>query len=95
MAEKATAGARRTVAKKAAVRTRKTKGDSLSCEVCGLSVVVETVGNLAISRESALLCCGTPMKTKVSKATPASKTTASKATPTSKTTASKAKTARK
>ena len=68
MAQKVTSGAKKTAAKKAAAQTRKSRGDSLLCEVCGLSVVVETVGDLSISRESALLCCGKPMKAKVTKA---------------------------
>jgi len=42
------------------------KGDSLVCDVCGLSVVVEEIGGLAVAEESTILCCGKPMKTKVS-----------------------------
>lgn len=43
------------------------KGDSLVCEVCGLSIVVEEVGGVAVAEESALLCCGKPMKEKAGK----------------------------
>ena len=68
MAQKAMSGEKQTGRKKATAQTRKSEGDSLLCEVCGLSVVVETVGDLSISRESALLCCGKPMKAKVTKA---------------------------
>jgi hypothetical protein len=62
------------MAEKAAVPQKKTakrkvnKGDSLVCEVCGLSVVVEEVGGIAVAEESALLCCGKPMKEKATKA---------------------------
>ena len=55
MAEKAAAG------KKTAKR-KVNKGDSLVCKVCGLSVVVEELGGIAVAEESALLCCGKPMK---------------------------------
>jgi len=32
-------------------RTRKSKRDSLGCEVCGLSVVVKEVGGIAVAEE--------------------------------------------
>jgi hypothetical protein len=38
-----------------------TNGDSLICEVCGLSVVVEEIGGTALEESSVLLCCGKPM----------------------------------
>jgi hypothetical protein len=53
--------------KKAAKRTVKS-GGSLTCEVCGLSVVVEEVGGVAVAEETVLLCCGKPMKAKAGKA---------------------------
>lgn len=62
------------MAKQAAAPAKKTtqrkpnKGDSMVCEVCGLSVVVEEVGGIAVAEESVLLCCGKPMKEKASKA---------------------------
>ena len=43
------------------------KGDSLGCEVCGLSVVVKEVGGIAVAEETVLLCCGKPLKKKVNK----------------------------
>jgi hypothetical protein len=64
----------RNMAQKAATPKKKTakkkvnKGDSLVCEVCGLSVVVEEVGGVAVAEESALICCGKPMKEKAGKA---------------------------
>ena len=61
MAEKAVAQTKRTAKRKV------NKGDSLVCEVCGLSVVVEELGGMAVAEESVLLCCGKPMKDKASK----------------------------
>ena len=61
MAKKAVAPRKRTAKRKV------NKGDSLVCEVCGLSVVVEELGGIAVAEESALLCCGKPMKGKASK----------------------------
>ncbi len=58
MAGKAVAQEKKTAKKKA------NKGDSLVCEVCGSSVVVEEVGGIAVSEESTLFCCGKPMKEK-------------------------------
>ena len=43
------------------------KGESMVCEVCGLSVIVEQVGDIAVAREDVLLCCGEPMKSKAAK----------------------------
>jgi hypothetical protein len=61
MDEKAAAPGKKTAKRKA------NKGDSLVCEVCGLSVVVEELGGIAVAEESAMLCCGKPMKEKASK----------------------------
>ena len=52
---------------KATTKKRVSKGDSLKCEVCGLSVVVEEVGGIAIAEVSPILCCGKPMKKKTKK----------------------------
>jgi len=43
-------------------------GDSLVCEVCGMSVIVESIGGIPVAEETALLCCGKPMKAKAVKA---------------------------
>jgi len=43
-------------------------GDSLVCEVCGMSVIVEEIGGIPVAEEATLLCCGKPMKAKASKA---------------------------
>ncbi|MDO8578152.1 MAG: hypothetical protein Q7R50_03120 [Dehalococcoidales bacterium] len=53
---------------KPAARTKVTKGQALECQVCGLAVVVEEVGGVAIGEERVLLCCDEPMKPKASKA---------------------------
>ena len=53
---------------KVTARKKVSKGDSLACEVCGLSVVVEEVGGIAIGEVSPILCCGKPMKQKAKKA---------------------------
>ena len=60
------------MAKKVAAPEKKTtrkkvkKGDSLVCNVCGLSVVVEEIGGMVVGEEDVLLCCGEPMKRKAS-----------------------------
>ena len=53
---------------KPVAKKRVSKGASMVCEVCGLAVVVEQVGDLVLSQESLLLCCDEPMKQKASKA---------------------------
>ena len=52
---------------KPAARKKVSKGESLVCAVCGLSVSVKEVGDIAIRRDRVLLCCGKPMKAKASK----------------------------
>ena len=83
MPEKAGTAKKATTAK-AAPKKRVNKGESVVCEVCGLSVVVEEVGGVAVSEETTLLCCGKPMKTRKAparaKAAPA-KAAAAKAKP--------------
>ena len=61
------------VVKKALTEKKVIKGDSLECEICGVSVVVEEVGGGAVAEETILLCCGKPMKKKVSNAKSAKK----------------------
>ncbi len=63
MPEKA-ATAKKATAAKTAPKKRVSKGESVVCEVCGLSVVVEEVGGVAVSEETTLLCCGKLMKTR-------------------------------
>ena len=58
-----TAAAAKNPAKK-----RVNTGDSLVCEVCGMSVIVEEIGGIPVAEETLLLCCGKPMKAKASKA---------------------------
>jgi hypothetical protein len=57
-------------ARKAAVKTasprKVSKGDTLSCEVCGFSVVVDEVGDVTEIEE--IICCDQPMKKKASRA---------------------------
>jgi hypothetical protein len=54
--------------KTASTKKKVNKGDSLECEVCGLSVVVEEVGGIVVAEETTLLCCGKPLKKKVTEA---------------------------
>jgi hypothetical protein len=49
-------------AKTVAAKKRVSKGESVVCDVCGLSVAVEEIGGIAVSEETTLLCCGKPMK---------------------------------
>ena len=51
-----------TAHKETSHKKKVSKGESLACEVCGLSVVVEEVGGIAVGEASTLLCCGKPMK---------------------------------
>ena len=61
---------KKVAAKKASIKStpktasKKTvsRGESLVCEVCGLSVMVEQVGDIVIRQDDILLCCGKPMK---------------------------------
>jgi hypothetical protein len=65
MPQKASAPAKKTATAKAS-KSRVAKGDAVVCEVCGLSVVVEEVGGIAVSEETTLVCCGKPMKARKS-----------------------------
>ena len=51
--------------KKTLAKKKLSKGQALACEVCGLSVVVEEIGDMLVEEDSILLCCGKPMKQKV------------------------------
>ena len=55
-------------ATKKPAKKRVNTGDSLVCEVCGMSVIVEEIGGIPVAEETVLLCCGKPMKAKASKA---------------------------
>ncbi len=48
------------------VKRKVSRGDSLVCGVCGMSVVVEEAGNIAVVEESPIICCGIPMKQRTS-----------------------------
>ena len=50
--------------KKPATKRKLNKGQALACEVCGLSIVVDEIGGVAVEEDSVLLCCGEPMKEK-------------------------------
>jgi hypothetical protein len=68
MVEKKAATAKKTPIKgpaKATIKKKVTRGDSYACEVCGLGVTVEEIGNVVVEEDSVLLCCGKPMKKKV------------------------------
>ena len=66
--KKPVAAAKTALKAKPAAKKRVTKGQALECQVCGLAVVVEEVGDVAIAEETVLLCCDEPMKSKASKA---------------------------
>lgn len=53
-----------TTGKKAPTKRKLSKGQALTCEVCGLSVVVAEIGGVAVEEDSFLLCCSKPMKEK-------------------------------
>jgi len=71
MAEKKAAKTKKPV-EKATVKTKASKqvskGDSYACEVCGLAVTVEEVGNIAYIEESPIICCDIPMKKRKARA---------------------------
>lgn len=81
-------------AKRTATRQRANKGDTMSCEVCGFTVTVDEACDCAEVHE--ILCCGEPMKAKVSKASKTSQAkpkakAESKAKPKAKAAAAKSK----
>jgi len=61
MAGKASAPAKKPGTAKPAAKKRFSRGDSVVCEVCGLSVVVQEVAGIAVGEETTLFCCGKPM----------------------------------
>jgi hypothetical protein len=61
------AGKTASTAKKTA-KKKINNGDSLVCDVCGMSVIVEEIGGVPVAEETTLLCCGKPMKAKANKA---------------------------
>jgi hypothetical protein len=63
--KKATAAKVETPQKKTPTERKITKGQALACEVCGISVTVEQIGNVAVEEDNVLICCGKPMKEKV------------------------------
>ena len=66
-AKKTTKAAKTSTKAKATTKTKVSKGDSLVCEVCGLSLVVEEVGGIAIGEVRPIICCSKPMKKKAKK----------------------------
>ncbi len=76
MAEKAktavkkTAPAKTTPKSKSSTRRNLSKGQKLACEVCGMAVTVDQIGDTVVEEDTLLVCCGEPMKAKV----PAKKT---------------------
>ena len=62
--KKATVAKVATTQKKTPVKKKVSKGQALACEVCGMSVVVEEIGDLVVEKDSVLLCCGKPMRDK-------------------------------
>ena len=49
---------------KTPIKKKVTKGQALACEVCGMAVTIEEVGDIVVETDSILLCCGKPMKDK-------------------------------
>jgi hypothetical protein len=74
MAVKAKTPEKKTTATKAAASTKKattkrkySKGQEMTCEVCGLAVTVDDIGGVLVEEDSVLLCCDQPMKAKGAK----------------------------
>ena len=87
--KKATQAKAAATPKKAPVKKKITRGQTLACQVCGLSVVVEEIGDEVVAEETTLLCCGKPMKEKVTARKPPAKKPLAKKTPAKKTPAKK------
>jgi hypothetical protein len=62
--KKATEAKAKTSQKKTPTKRKLNKGQALACEVCGLSVTIEEIGDVVVEEDSVLLCCGKPMKEK-------------------------------
>ena len=62
--KKATVAKVETAQKKPLIKKKVTKGQALACEVCGMSVMIEEIGDLVVETDSVLLCCSKPMKEK-------------------------------
>ncbi len=65
--EKVTKGKKAAAPEKVTAKNRASKGETLVCQVCGLSVTVEEIGDIALVQGRYLLCCEEPMKAKASK----------------------------
>jgi hypothetical protein len=67
---------------KAAPRKRNlNKGQAMACEVCGMAVTIDQIGDEMVEEDTILLCCGEPMKEKATAKKPvkaAAKTPAKK-----------------
>jgi len=55
---------KKTTVAKVPIKKKVTKGQALACEVCGMAVTIEEVGDVVVETDSILLCCGKPMKDK-------------------------------
>jgi hypothetical protein len=62
--KKAPAAKVATPQRKTATKRNISKGQAFACEVCGLSVMVEAIGDAVVEEDNVLLCCGKPMKQK-------------------------------
>lgn len=56
-----------TAEKKGTAKKRVSKGQKLACEVCGLSITIDEIGDEVIEEDRVLICCGKPMKEKKAK----------------------------
>jgi hypothetical protein len=73
----------RAVSAKPATKRGVAKGEKVECQVCGLAVVVDQIGDIVVEEDNVLLCCGKPMKKTAvkkvaAKKAPAKKTAAKK-----------------
>ncbi len=71
---KAAATKVKTTPKKAATKRGLSRGQKVACDVCGLIVTVNEIGDDVYEEDDVLLCCGKPMKAKAA----AKKVTATK-----------------
>jgi len=65
-AKKAAPAKAKAPAKKVVSKRGLGKGQAVTCEVCGLAVTVDQIGDEVVEEDTVLLCCGKPMKKKTS-----------------------------
>ncbi len=61
-----TATKAKTSQRKATSKRGLSKGQTLTCQECGLIVTISDLGDAVVEEDDVLLCCGKPMKARAS-----------------------------